>query len=75
MPVAAVCSQWSVVSVAAVCSQWSVVPVAGWQPRWFILSDGVLSYYRSADDVNDGCKGSIKMAVCDVAGTGPSTGD
>ncbi|BFZ15614.1 hypothetical protein BsWGS_18653 [Bradybaena similaris] len=40
---------------------------SGWQPRWFILDNGVLSYYRSQEDVNNGCKGSIKMAVCDIA--------
>lgn len=39
---------------------------AGWQPRWFILDDGVLSYYTSQDDTHRGCKGSIKMSVCDV---------
>ncbi|KAH9489563.1 Pleckstrin y domain-containing A member 8, partial [Bulinus truncatus] len=37
-----------------------------WQPRWFILDNGVLSYYKSQEDVNNGCKGSIKMAVCDI---------
>lgn len=40
----------------------------GWQPRWFILDDGILSYYNSQDEVGKGCKGSIKMAVCDVIG-------
>jgi pleckstrin family protein A (phosphoinositide binding specific) protein 8 len=42
--------------------------LAGWQPRWFVLNEGILSYYRSEDDVNNGCKGSIKMSVCDVTG-------
>ncbi|CAG5130381.1 unnamed protein product [Candidula unifasciata] len=40
--------------------------LSGWQPRWFILDNGVLSYYKSQEDVNNGCKGSIKMAVCDI---------
>ncbi|XP_064617425.1 pleckstrin homology domain-containing family A member 8-like [Liolophura sinensis] len=39
---------------------------SGWQPRWFVLDDGILSYYKSQEDVNSGCKGSIKMTVCDV---------
>ncbi|ELT92104.1 hypothetical protein CAPTEDRAFT_159602 [Capitella teleta] len=39
---------------------------SGWQSRWFVLNDGILSYYKSEDDVNNGCKGSIKMCVCDV---------
>ena len=42
--------------------------ISGWQPRWFILDNGILSYYKSEDDVNNGCKGSIKMTVCDVVG-------
>lgn len=41
---------------------------AGWQPRWFVLNNGVLSYYKSQEDVNNGCKGSVKMSVCDVVG-------
>uniref|UniRef100_A0A2C9JUP5 Pleckstrin homology domain-containing family A member 8 n=1 Tax=Biomphalaria glabrata TaxID=6526 RepID=A0A2C9JUP5_BIOGL len=40
--------------------------ISGWQPRWFILDNGVLSYYKSQEDVNNGCKGSIKMSVCDI---------
>ncbi|XP_067686261.1 pleckstrin homology domain-containing family A member 8-like [Haliotis asinina] len=40
--------------------------LSGWQPRWFVLDNGVLSYYKSQEDVNNGCKGSIKMTVCDI---------
>ncbi|XP_013381773.1 pleckstrin homology domain-containing family A member 8 [Lingula anatina] len=39
---------------------------SGWQSRWFILDNGILSYYKSQDDVENGCKGSINMSVCDV---------
>ncbi|KAF0290502.1 Pleckstrin y domain-containing family A member 3 [Amphibalanus amphitrite] len=39
----------------------------GWQPRWFILEDGVLSYYQSREDVSKGCKGSIKVSVSDIS--------
>ena len=42
--------------------------IAGWQERWFILDNGILSYYKSQDDVNTGCKGSVKMSVCDISG-------
>ncbi|XP_048725285.1 pleckstrin homology domain-containing family A member 3 isoform X2 [Caretta caretta] len=38
----------------------------GWQPRWFVLDNGILSYYDSQDDVCKGSKGSIKMAVCEI---------
>ncbi|TPP59027.1 FAPP-1 [Fasciola gigantica] len=40
--------------------------VSGWQLRYFTLKDGTLSYYRSEEEVNSGCKGSIKLSVCDV---------
>lgn len=40
----------------------------GWQPRWFVLDNGNLSYYKSEEEVNLGCKGSIRMAVCDING-------
>nr|XP_022319259.1 pleckstrin homology domain-containing family A member 3-like isoform X2 [Crassostrea virginica] len=40
--------------------------LTGWQPRWFVLDNGNLSYYKSEEEVNLGCKGSIRMAVCDI---------
>uniref|UniRef100_A0A3Q1EG36 PH domain-containing protein n=4 Tax=Percomorphaceae TaxID=1489872 RepID=A0A3Q1EG36_9TELE len=42
--------------------------MTGWQPRWFVLENGVISYYDSEDDVGKGSKGSIKMSVCDIKG-------
>uniref|UniRef100_A0A3Q2YGH6 PH domain-containing protein n=1 Tax=Hippocampus comes TaxID=109280 RepID=A0A3Q2YGH6_HIPCM len=42
--------------------------MTGWQPRWFVLDDGVISYYDSEDDVGKGSKGSIKMSVCEIKG-------
>ncbi|XP_063174191.1 pleckstrin homology domain-containing family A member 3 [Candoia aspera] len=40
--------------------------LTGWKPRWFVLDNGILSYYDSQDDVCKGSKGSIKMAVCEI---------
>ena len=40
----------------------------GWQPRWFVLEDGVLSYYLSAEEVQQGCRGSLNVASCDIIG-------
>ncbi|CAB3978697.1 pleckstrin homology domain-containing family A member 8-like [Paramuricea clavata] len=40
--------------------------VSGWQLRWFVLDFGVLSYYKSQDDIQLGCRGSVKMGCCDV---------
>uniref|UniRef100_A0A224XXZ3 Putative oxysterol binding protein n=2 Tax=Panstrongylus TaxID=65342 RepID=A0A224XXZ3_9HEMI len=38
----------------------------GWQTRWFVLQDGILSYYRSAEEVNQGCKGSMKVSAIEI---------
>lgn len=32
-----------------------------------MLDNGILSYYKSQDDVNSGCKGSVKLSVCDIS--------
>ena len=41
---------------------------SGWQPRWFVLDGGTLSYYDSQEDAWKGCKGSIKISVCEIQG-------
>jgi hypothetical protein len=38
----------------------------GWQTRWFILENGVLTYYKSQEEVNQGCKGSMKVQACEI---------
>ncbi|CAG4908989.1 unnamed protein product [Colias eurytheme] len=38
----------------------------GWQTRWFVLENGILSYYKSQDEVCQGCKGSVKVSVCQI---------
>ncbi|XP_030830101.1 pleckstrin homology domain-containing family A member 8 [Strongylocentrotus purpuratus] len=40
--------------------------LAGWQPRWFVLDKGILTYYKSQDEMQQGCKGSVKMACCEI---------
>ncbi|XP_038125458.1 pleckstrin homology domain-containing family A member 8 isoform X2 [Cyprinodon tularosa] len=40
--------------------------ISGWQPRWFVLDEGTLSYYDSQEDAWKGCKGSIKISVCEI---------
>ncbi|XP_041727674.1 pleckstrin homology domain-containing family A member 8 isoform X2 [Coregonus clupeaformis] len=40
--------------------------ISGWQPRWFVLEGGTLSYYDSQEDSWKGCKGSIKISVCEI---------
>ncbi|KAK4689354.1 oxysterol-binding protein 1, partial [Tremellales sp. Uapishka_1] len=36
---------------------------SGWRTRWFVLENGVLSYYRNRDDESVACRGSIAMGV------------
>ncbi|CAH1249629.1 PLEKHA8 [Branchiostoma lanceolatum] len=41
--------------------------LSGWQPRWFVLDNGVLAYYKSQEEVHQGSKGALKMSVCEIA--------
>ncbi|XP_023015825.1 pleckstrin homology domain-containing family A member 3 isoform X2 [Leptinotarsa decemlineata] len=38
----------------------------GWQTRWFVLENDILSYYKSQDEVDQGCKGSMKVQACEI---------
>lgn len=40
--------------------------ISGWQQRWFVLKSGVLYYYVSESEVGQACKGSLKVASCDI---------
>ncbi|KAF2396010.1 hypothetical protein EJ06DRAFT_500898, partial [Trichodelitschia bisporula] len=35
----------------------------GWKLRWFVLEDGVLSYYKHQDDSGSACRGAINMRI------------
>ncbi|KAI9903661.1 hypothetical protein N3K66_000190 [Trichothecium roseum] len=35
----------------------------GYQLRWFVLEDGVLSYYKHQDDAGSACRGAIYMKI------------
>ncbi|WVQ84916.1 hypothetical protein IAT38_007079 [Cryptococcus sp. DSM 104549] len=39
---------------------------SGWRTRWFVLENGVLSYYRNREDEHIACRGSIAMAVASL---------
>uniref|UniRef100_A0A667XJM0 PH domain-containing protein n=1 Tax=Myripristis murdjan TaxID=586833 RepID=A0A667XJM0_9TELE len=60
-------ASWFRINVVIYCV-FVYFPSSGWQPRWFVLENGVISYYDSEDDVGKGSKGSIKMSVCDIKG-------
>ncbi|PNS17276.1 Oxysterol-binding 1 [Sphaceloma murrayae] len=36
---------------------------SGYKLRWFVLEDGVLSYYKHQDDAGSACRGAINMKV------------
>lgn len=38
----------------------------GWQERFFILKDGLLSYYKSQDEKSIGCRGAISIQKAKV---------
>lgn len=44
------------------------ISFTGWQTRWFVLENGILSYYKSQEEVIQGCKGSVKVSVCQING-------
>ncbi|KAL1963245.1 hypothetical protein VTN77DRAFT_8570 [Rasamsonia byssochlamydoides] len=35
----------------------------GYKLRWFVLEDGVLSYYKHQDDAGSACRGAISMRI------------
>ena len=40
--------------------------INGWQERYIVLKEGVLSYYRSQNEVNYGCRGAITIKQCSI---------
>ncbi|EIW72252.1 hypothetical protein TREMEDRAFT_70659 [Tremella mesenterica DSM 1558] len=36
---------------------------SGWRSRWFVLENGVLSYYRNREEESVACRGSIAIAT------------
>ncbi|KDQ17455.1 hypothetical protein BOTBODRAFT_128393 [Botryobasidium botryosum FD-172 SS1] len=38
----------------------------GYGTRWFVLKDGMLSYYRNQDDENLACRGSLSMKTASL---------
>ncbi|GAA5952324.1 hypothetical protein JCM21900_003782 [Sporobolomyces salmonicolor] len=53
-------------SMRGYLSKWTNM-ARGWRSRWFVLENGVLSYYRSQEDEGKASRGSISMSVARVA--------
>ncbi|KAI4832678.1 hypothetical protein KUCAC02_015634 [Chaenocephalus aceratus] len=41
--------------------------IKGYQRRWFVLSNGLLSYYRSQAEMGHTCRGTINLATANIA--------
>ncbi|GAB0208073.1 ceramide transfer protein-like [Grus japonensis] len=46
------------VELCGVLSKWTNY-IHGWQDRWVVLKSNTLSYYKSEDETEYGCRGSI----------------
>lgn len=44
-----------------VLSKWTNY-IHGWQDRWVVLKNNTLSYYKSEDETEYGCRGSICLS-------------
>uniref|UniRef100_A0A8C2JVI6 Oxysterol-binding protein n=1 Tax=Cyprinus carpio TaxID=7962 RepID=A0A8C2JVI6_CYPCA len=41
--------------------------IKGYQRRWFVLSNGLLSYYRTQAEMRHTCRGTINLATANIA--------
>ncbi|XP_034750447.1 oxysterol-binding protein 1 isoform X2 [Etheostoma cragini] len=41
--------------------------IKGYQRRWFVLSNGLLSYYRTQAEMGHTCRGTINLATANIA--------
>ncbi|CAG8624100.1 5880_t:CDS:2 [Funneliformis caledonium] len=39
----------------------------GYKNRWFVLENGILSYFKNQDDTGHSCRGSINMKIAQVS--------
>lgn len=46
-------------AVANTCGECDIPDIHGWQLRFIVLKDSTLSYYKSAEDSDFGCRGAI----------------
>lgn len=48
------------IEVRGYLSKWTNY-IYGWQPRYIVLKDGILSYYKSETESDFGCRGAISL--------------
>lgn len=51
----------SSVELRGYLSKWTNY-IYGWQPRYIVLKDGTLSYYKSESESDFGCRGAISLS-------------
>lgn len=50
-----------IIELRAIMSKWTNY-IHGWQPRYIVLKDGTLSYYKSESESDLGCRGAISLS-------------
>ncbi|NXE39911.1 C43BP protein, partial [Ptilorrhoa leucosticta] len=53
------------VELCGVLSKWTNY-IHGWQDRWVVLKSNTLSYYKSEDETEYGCRGSICLSKAEI---------
>lgn len=54
------CYEQQVPSLKGCLNKWTNY-LHGWQERYFVVGEGILSYYKSEVDIQFGCRGSITV--------------
>lgn len=55
----------SSVELRGYLSKWTNY-IYGWQPRYIVLKDGTLSYYKSESESDFGCRGAISLSKATI---------
>lgn len=50
-----------IIELRAIMCKWTNY-IHGWQPRYIVLKDGTLSYYKSESESDLGCRGAISLS-------------
>ena len=47
--------------LAGTLSKWTNY-IHGWQDRYFLLENGIISYFKSESEMSIGCRGSVSLS-------------
>lgn len=51
--------------VTGTLSKWTNY-IHGWQDRYIVIKDGVMAYYKSQQDTENGCRGSFRTSQASI---------